>query len=149
MELTNLYNKLDEIGKYVKETYKANLKNNNKIASGKLYNSIDYKLVVTEDSTKLYFLAEKYYIYVENGRRAGKMPPLNAIKKWMLKKGIPDKNGASFRIARSIGKKGIKSSPYLRDIKIKLKNYRSELEEALNQDIKESMKDIVIKYKNK
>lgn len=71
---------LIEIGKYVKDLYKSKLKENKKIATGTLYNSIDYRVEVTDKGVKLYFVADKHYINIEEGRKAGmKMPPPEAI----------------------------------------------------------------------
>lgn len=67
---------------------------------------------------------EDYWQYVENGRRAGKYPPINAIKKWIsvkpvlprpLKSGkLPTTNQLAFLIARKISKVGIKPKPFLK-----------------------------------
>ena len=109
--------------------------------------SIDFKLTITDDNIHLYFIAEDYYIFIENGRKANsKMPPVQAIKKWMIAKGIKDIGGTGYLISRSIGKE-TKANPYLREIKSNLKNYRIEIEEALNKDLKEELKEIVIKIK--
>lgn len=151
MEFNNTITTLNKIGELIRDTYKGKLKAGGHIATGKLYNSINYKLVVTDNDIKLFFLAEDYYIHIEEGRRAGaKMPPVQAIQKWMIVKGIKDikDNGKiSYLISRSISRKGIKPSPFLREIKSTLKNYRIEIEEALNKDLKEEIKEIVNKNK--
>lgn len=148
MEFNNTITTLNKIGELIRDTYKGKLKAGGHIATGKLYNSINYKLVVTDNDIKLFFLAEDYYIHIEEGRRAGaKMPPVQAIKKWMIAKGIKDNGKISYLISRSISRKGIKPSPFLREIKSTLKNYRIEIEEALNKDLKEEIKEIVNKNK--
>ncbi len=48
---------------------------------------------------------------VETGRAAGKMPPVDAIKLWVIRKGIAsgrEADRAAFLIARAIGAKGTK-----------------------------------------
>lgn len=143
-EYVNLIQTLNRIGTDVRVKYKQQLKSHNKIASGKLYNSIDYKLVITETNIRLYFLAQDYWIYVENGRKAGKMPPISAIKGWMVKKGIADINGASYKISRSIGKNGIRPSPYLRNIKETLVNdYTDDIMAAFNKDVELQLNKII------
>ena len=67
---------------------------------------------------------EDYWQYVENGRKAGKYPPINAIKNWIsvkpvlprpLKSGkLPTANQLAFLIARKISKVGIKPKPFLK-----------------------------------
>lgn len=51
---------LTQIGNQVKKTYKQDLKNANKIASGKLYNSIGFSIKTTDTGIMLFFEAEKY-----------------------------------------------------------------------------------------
>jgi hypothetical protein len=139
MEYKNLEAELINIGKTITEEYKTKLK---KVAyaSGKLYNSIDYKIEIKGDSVTLHFIAEDYYINVENGRRAGsKMPPIREIKKWMLSKGLPNIERGAFAIARSIAKRGIRPKPELREIRTSISDYSKELAEALELDIKEQL----------
>lgn len=145
---------LIQIGKHSQTEYKANLQAKNKVASGKLYNSIDYRLELTDKGCKLYFVAEKYYINVENGRKAGaRMPPVELIKRWMDIKGIKPKKGYSlsgtaFIISRSISRKGIKANPFLRDIKKGLLDYMDDLKTAAESDLQQDVKLIVTKLQN-
>lgn len=145
MEYTNLEKTLSDIGKLIKDKYKEKIKQT-AYATGKLFNSIDYRIEQKDNTITLYFIAEKYYLNIENGRKAGsKMPPLTVIKKWMLTKGIPEKDGTAYAIARSIAKKGIKAKPELRDIRIKLPSYKKELTAALELDFADAIKQIIKK----
>lgn len=138
---------LNQIGKATAETYKKNLKEKNKYATGKLYNSINYKIEVTQNGVKLYFVADKYYLNIENGRKVGgKMPPIEVIKRWMAIKGIKPRNGQSisntaYLISRSIQKKGIKPNPFLRNIKNGLKDWVDDINSAINKDLKLDIQD--------
>lgn len=144
---------LIQIGKHNKTEYKANLQAKNKVASGKLYNSIDYRIELTDKGCKLYFVAEKYYINIENGRKAGaKMPPVELIKRWMDIKGIKPRKGYSlsgtaFIISRSISKKGIKPNPFLREIKKGLKEYVDDIKIAVAKDLNKDIKVLTTKLK--
>lgn len=148
---------LNTIGELVVEQYKSDLKTNpkkygngrNSIASGKLFNSVNYKLNV-DDNLKLYLTLDDHYIYVEEGSKfTTKMPPLSVIKKWMVDRGISGKN-LEYKIQRSIFKKGIKPKPYLRDIKQTLKNnYKDEIEKALKKDIKIFIENKIKETNNK
>jgi len=83
------------------------LQNNNAIASGDLYRSIDYKIVQKKGEYKLVISYADYGEFVLKGRRPGaKPPPFAPIMKWCQFKGIPKE--AAYPIAKSIGKKGIK-----------------------------------------
>lgn len=154
IEYTNLENKVREAGEALRETYKDRLKSGGISATGKLFDSVGYRLEVNEGDIYLYFKAEDYYIHIEKGRKPNsQMPPVEAIRKWMIARGIPDKPGTAFVIARSIGKKGIKPKPFLRESKIEIKEYEVQFKEALTIDIekfiKENVKDkIKVQIKN-
>ena len=143
MEYTNLIKILNTIGTEIRDKYKEKIKTG-AYATGKLYNSVQYKVSVTDSSVKLSLNLEDYWINVENGRVAGKkMPPISVIRKWMLSKSIPDKNGLAYLISRKISKKGIKAKPYLRQTKNEvIPNYMDDITKAINQDLKESIKTI-------
>lgn len=143
MEYTNLIKILNTIGTEIRDKYKEKIKTG-AYATGKLYNSVQYKVNVTDNSVKLSLNLEDYWINVENGRVAGKkMPPISVIRKWMLSKSIPDKNGLAYLISRKISKKGIKAKPYLRQTKNEvIPNYMDDITKAINKDLKESIKTI-------
>ena len=129
---SNLVTILNEIGAEIVEKYKQELTNQNKVVTGKLYNSIDYKLEISRDSIKLIFVAEDYYINVEDGRQAGsKMPPISKIREWCQFKGILDKN--AYIIARSISLKGIRAIPSLEEIR-NINNYTELIRRAIEKD---------------
>jgi hypothetical protein len=145
MEFENLYNTIELIGNQVKDKYKDNLKRGDHIATGKLFNSINYKLEVTESGCKLYFVALDYWINIENGQKKGKMPPINVIQKWMVAKNIPGGKKVAYLISRKIFKKGTKANPYLRDIQKGIPNYKAEIMDAIAKDIKVELDKIKIK----
>lgn len=140
MEYTNLIKILNTIGTEIRDKYKEKVKTG-AYATGKLYNSVQYKVSITDSSVKLSLNLEDYWINVENGRAAGKkMPPISVIRKWMLSKNIPDKNGLAYLISRKISKEGIKAKPYLRQTKNEvIPNYMDDITKAINQDLKESL----------
>jgi hypothetical protein len=61
----------------------------------------------------------EYGIVMEEGRKPGsRMPPVDAIKLWVVRKlGIPpaEADSVAFVIARSIGRKGIKGREYFKE----------------------------------
>jgi len=57
-----------------------------------------------------------YAPYVHNGRKPGKMPPVEPLKAWVERKQLKDEDGeplSAWAVAMSIKKKGIKPKPYL------------------------------------
>jgi len=84
------------------------LRSNDKVATGKLLESLDAQVFNTGFGTSftLKVLATDYLKYVDEGRRAGaKPPPIQPIKEWAKTKGLDE--GLAFPIAKSIGEKGI------------------------------------------
>lgn len=144
LKFINLIAELNLIGKAVTDEYKRKLNEGDVWATGKLFNSVDYKIIKTEKGYNLAFLAEKYYINIEEGRAAGKkMPPLNEIKTWIIEKGLPRTKGLDYIIARSIAKNGIRPRPYLRDIESELDKYTKSIEKALTVDIQLAINEIL------
>lgn len=74
-------------------------------ASGDLAKSVRYEV----DSTGLRVYALDYILYVNDGRRPGKVPPREAIKSWIEEKGLTFDipiNSLAFLIQRKIAKQG-------------------------------------------
>ena len=100
------------------------LKNNSNATSG-LSQSISPTITTPPSGYNLSIMMEDYWFYVENGRAAGKMPPIQNIFEWIRnKKGIqietisksPDRIAATkslaFVIAKKIAREGTKSRPF-------------------------------------
>lgn len=116
-EFPNLTRVLNEYAQGLVENYKAALGAESINASGELANSVKY---IIDDKAKGRFEVKlellEYWKYVEYGRKAGKMPPISAIKQWIEVKPIiprPNKNGKlptinqlAYLISRKIGLEG-------------------------------------------
>lgn len=96
-----------------------NLRMNGTNTTGLLSNSGRAEKMGSCDYQAGFFSEEQgrgYAEYVENGRKAGKMPPQKILTAWVRKKlRIPkEKQAASvaFLIARKIAKKGTKAQPF-------------------------------------
>jgi len=103
-----------------------NLKNSNGLASGELYSSIDFtsKIMGTQFVFQL-DMGVDYWKWVDEGRGAGKAPPIDGLVKWVNTKAtfggfrnVPNirdravQRGLAFVIARKIGKKGTKGNKF-------------------------------------
>lgn len=80
-------------------------------ASGDLKNSFEHEVSISGPIVELTVSAAAHAKYVELGRRPGKFPPLDAIRRWCEHKGIESR--AAFPIARSIAQNGIKPRPFI------------------------------------
>ena len=131
---------LKEYGKSVISEAKTRLRNDGKVASGKLLRSLRYEVQETVDEVTLELSMEEYGEYVDQGREPGKQPPLKKIEKWCKLRGIPKK--AAFPIARSIGKYGI-SPTYFWTISTKRREKQliRDLEEAYAKDLQNNIKE--------
>lgn len=99
------------------ERYKAILKSEGKFASGQLVNSVDCIAEVSGKWVIISYLVADHWKYVENGRKPGsKLPPIDAIEKWIvIKRIVPKTNGKkapttrqlAFAIATKIARDGI------------------------------------------
>lgn len=136
MEFTNTIEALELIGQLVRDQFRGQLKKNGNILTGNLYNSIGYKIEVTDTGVNLYFLGLYYYIYIK-GKKSGKSRTINVIKNGKVPKGIPKSNNTSYVIERKISKKGITDQPYLRNIKKELPSFIDDITIAIEKDLED------------
>ena len=71
--------------------------------STRIVSQLDYRL---EDATQIILTAPEYLTFIDQGRKPGKMPPVQAIANWAKIKGINPE--AAWPIAVNIMKFGIK-----------------------------------------
>ena len=126
------------------------LRSNKTNASSSLSQSVEPNIKSRQGGYNLTILMNDYWLYVENGRKAGKMPPIKNIYEWIQNKQplqakvaqSPDRIAATkslaYVIARKISKKGTKAQPF---ISPSLKQVtREELGRRIGQYIADSLK---------
>lgn len=89
-------------------------------ATGNLALSGKYNITVMGNVYHISFSFADYFNWAENGRKPGKMPPIEKIKEWIsvkpvlpqpMKNGkLPTENQLAYLIARKIGLKGTSGS---------------------------------------
>lgn len=146
-EFPNLTRVLNEYAQGLVENYKAALGAESINASGELANSVKY---IIDDKVKGRFEVKlellEYWKYVEYGRKAGKMPPISAIKQWIEVKPIiprPNKNGKlptinqlAYLISRKIGLEGTKGRGVLGErIENTNRVFWEDIEDAILKDL--------------
>ena len=111
---------LQELGDDIVADMQKIIQMNGSIGTGRLLNNIKTKAIEKNDKYNLIISYPFYGKFVDEGRKAGKMPPLDYIIDWTKLKGIPA--SAAFPIAKSIGKNGTKginfTKPFYNDIKV-------------------------------
>ena len=153
---------LERFGKEVVRESKKNLKSSGKSTSGKLEKSIDFDLTVSKNSFGLYFEMEDYGQFQDQGVSGflkkydtpfsykDKRPPLKALDKWIVRKGIAPKDSKGrflprksiqFLISRSIFFNGIKPSLFFtKPFEEAFKNLPNEVVNAFGLDVEKLLK---------
>lgn len=123
------------------------LKRLDKKSSGKLINSLNSRLVtlVKGVNYRLEIYGEDYFDYVNEGRDAGKQPPLKKIEQWTKLKGIDTK--FAYPIAKRIGAFGVEPTYALEVVlqEINTKALENKIDDAfidiIDKQIKEAYKE--------
>lgn len=161
MNLKETRDILNKFAKYVIKQARTNLTKGKKNSSKKLYDSLDYKLKLGQNSFGIEFIMEEYGAYQDQGVSGkkrkfdtpfsftNKMPPSSSLDKWGVRKGIAprDKQGKfiprkslNFLIARSIFMKGIRPSMFFtKPFEKAFDNLPPELTTAFAIDIENSI----------
>lgn len=143
--LNNLESVLQEYCNRFEALYKQKLQEDGRMATGDLINSVRLSIEVGEENISCILNVEDYYYYVENGRGAGRFPPIQKIIQWVEAKGIqpyPTSDGRlpttpqlAYLIGRKIANEGYEGKPSLANTIEELNTiYTLKLQEALIDD---------------
>ena len=119
MEITK---EMRDVALQIAQAYKDLIAETETNASGKLSN-FKTECVMAGSFFEVYFTLQDYWKYVENGRKAGKFPPINAIKDWIQIKPVvpraingkvPTTDQLAYLISRKIATKGIEPKKLLK-----------------------------------
>ena len=148
----NLQRVLGEFAQELRNRYQDNLIRDNKIASGNLLNSIDYKVQYDDRAIWVELHLEDYYKWVENGRGPGKFPPPDKIMEWIrIKPVIPDDRGGklpteqqlAYLIGKKIAEEGIEPGNQLHNAMDDIySQFEEKIDEAIALDVNEAI-DII------
>lgn len=123
--------------KEMKQILQKNNKGYTRIAKQTSY----FKVKITDKSISLTTTLPDYAIYVDKGRKPGKMPPLKAIAEWSKRKRINPKY--NYAIAKKIGKEGIPPTNFLKPIKnlrVLIQEMNKEYGKIINNEINIDLK---------
>lgn len=146
MNFDNTIEVLNSFGRLLVEDYKESLIYNSVNASDDLYKSVKYYFESDNRFLEVQLELESYYWYVENGRKAGKFPPIQAIEEWIKVKPVlpyADKNGKlptlnqlTYLIGRKIKEDGIEGKHLLqKSVDDIYREIEKRLVEALSKDL--------------
>jgi hypothetical protein len=165
MRLENLKKSLEIFRDAVIQQSKLNLKGQNKVSSGNLYNSIKGSAVkVSTNSIEFSIEMEDYGTFIDkgvNGKKTAyttpysfkdKMPPPSKLDKWIVKKGIAprgengkflDRKSLQFAIAKSIFNNGLKPSLFFtKPFEEQYKKLEGQLDNILFKDAEDMIQFI-------
>lgn len=156
----NLQRVLEDYGRNLVENYQRALADKGINASGDLSKSVTY--MVSNEKQGIFEInleLLEYWKYIERGRKAGKMPPISAIEKWIEIKPVlprPMDNGKlpttkqlAYAIATKIKKEGILPRPILQErLDFANRVFMQEIEDAIAEDlgnaVELSLKEVVV-----
>lgn len=150
-ELTfeNLQNVLGEFAERFTKEYKDRLRENDRIASGQLINSVKVRVENQGRAWVVTMEVAKWWKWVENGTRPH-FPPVSAILKWVQikpviprpddKGRVPSQKSLAFLIARKISKVGTEGSFDKADTMEEMRSeFETRIRAAIVQDIQRGM----------
>ena len=146
IDLPHVQAVMEEMAIAIRNEYQDNLIRNDRIASGDLLNNIEYEITRGDFTYTIYVKMKDYWYYVENGRRAGKMPPIDNILRWIRVKPVlprpnaegklPTPQQLAFLIARKIGEEGTEGTQDLRKATDTIwDTFEDRLYEAIDEDV--------------
>ena len=154
---TNTERVLAEYTEQLATLYKSNLKAEGKYASGTLINSVQGLYTRDGNTFTVSLRLENYWKYVEYGRKPGKFPPPNAIRRWveikpviprpMANGKLPTINQLTYLISRKIAEEGITPTYALRNTSEALTDaFRQRIIDALTADLNNAVTVIFQTY---
>lgn len=146
LSLPNVQRVLGEFAVALRNEYQDNLILHNRIASGDLLNSVEYVIDRDGYTYTVSLMLKDYWYFVENGRKAGKWPPMDAILSWIKAKPVlprpnaegklPTPQQLAFLIARKIGEEGTQGTQDLRKATDTIwDTFEDRLYEAIDADV--------------
>lgn len=146
IDLPHVQAVMEEMAIAIRNEYQDNLIRNDRIASGDLLNNIEYEVTRGDFTYTIYVKMKDYWYYVENGRKAGKWPPIDNILRWITVKPVlprpnaegklPTPQQLAFLIARKIGEEGTQGTQDLRKATDTIwDTFEDRLYEAIDEDV--------------
>lgn len=146
IDLPHVQAVMEEMAIAIRNEYQDNLIRNDRIASGDLLNNIEYEVTRGDFTYTIYVKMKDYWYFVENGRKAGKMPPIDNILSWIRVKPVlprpnakgklPTPQQLAFLIARKIGEEGTEGTQDLRKATDTIwDTFEDRLYEAIDEDV--------------
>lgn len=132
------------------EEARTKLRNNDSLASQNLYNNMRPLIEIDDEELRVSIYLEDYWIWLEKGRKAGKMPPFPKIRDWVEVKGIASGDNidnVAWAITKSIGDNGTKPHPFFESTKEDVNaRFENEIMYAVQEDIAAYVEEVLLYY---
>lgn len=154
-KFNHLQEALKKYGEELISLYRQKLSSYNIDATGKLGNTLNFIIKENDDLYELSLDIQDYWIYVEEGRRPGKFPPIDNIREWIRIKPVlptgfagklPSTEQLTYLIGRKIAQKGTRGRYIYKDTIEELGSFAA-FEEAITKDLDAQVDDIFIEFK--
>ena len=164
MAFDNTQTALRQIGGLTVQRLSQGLKESNSDASGELDKSIGFKIRSSSKKIELYIEMLDYWGAVDEGRKAGKMPPIDKIREWLTYPNVRDKmrfgqsdaqfteserNSLAYLIARKIGREGTKGTDFATNVftsSLITKELPAALTDAIAEDADAILADLLERF---
>jgi hypothetical protein len=164
MAFTNTQTALRSIGGLTVQRLSQGMKENNSDASGELDASINFNIKSSSNKIELNVTMLDYWGAVDEGRKAGKQPPIDKIKEWLTYPNVRDKmrfgqndsaftdserNSLAYLIARKIGKQGTKGTNFATNVfesSLITKELPEVLLDAITEDADAILADLLTRF---
>lgn len=145
LNFSNLSELLRKWGDLIISLYRQELVKTRSDDTGALGNSLNYIVETQDGDYEVNFSLLDYWEYVEEGRAAGKFPPLSDIKSWIKTKPViprpyngklPTVDQLAYLIGRKIHLQGTQGKhPLANTIEYIENNYMELLDDAITKDL--------------
>lgn len=164
MAFTNTQTALRSIGGLTVQRLAQGLDENNSEASGELKKSINFNIKSSSKKIELNITMLDYWGAVDEGRKAGKMPPIDKIREWLTYPNVRDKirfgqndsafteserNSLAYVIARKIGQHGTRGTNFATNVfnsRLITQELPEALAEAITQDADEILTELLTQF---
>ncbi len=132
---------LNSIASQFVEALRKNIIDSGHSATGEMANSLKSIVKYDDRYLMIYLDTVEYFKYVNDGRSAGKFPPINKIKEWIkvkhilptpIKGKLPTENQLAYLIGRKIALEGTKGTHSLEKTEQQFRLEEKVINELLN-----------------
>lgn len=135
---TKLHKVLKEYADYFINKARENIGANNSYATGKLGDTMDSIIEITDNNISVKISLQDYWEYLDKGTKPH-YPPISAIKEWVEVKNL---SISPYAVQKSIGEKGTQPHPFFNDAKDETyRAFEQRIYYAIQEDIAEWITD--------